>query len=104
MARTHHILTVLLLSSAPVAASPTAPPDSAVDKRLIDLRAELWEAGRAKAATQLGKFRALCDNDGYPLVGNVASKSDLYQPSELCSVVRKAEKQRGQGSQGGGRG
>lgn len=96
MARKHKFLTVLLLSSAPAAASPavthTPPADSAVAKPLLELRAQLLHAGRDKAQAEAGKFRPLCDKDGYPLVGNVASKGDMYQPSEFCSDVRKIEK------------
>ena len=95
MARKHKFLTVLLLSSAPVAASPSAhapPPDSAVAKPLLELRTQLLRAGRDKAQAESGKFRALCDKDGYPLVGNIANKGDMYQPSQFCSDVRKIEK------------
>lgn len=91
MARTHKVLTVLLLSAAPVAASPT-PPDSAVAKELIDLRASLFETGRVKAQINRQKFRALCDKEGYPLVGNVANKGEVYQPSRFCSELRAAKK------------
>jgi len=92
MARTHHVLTVLLLSAAPAVASPTPPPDDAVTKPLLDLRAQLRDAGHDKAIAQLARFRPLCDKDGYPLVGNIASKGGVYQPSQFCRDVRKAEK------------
>lgn len=96
MARKHKLLTVLLLSSAPAVASPSAPhappPDSAAAKPLLELRAQLLHAGRDKAQGDVGKFRALCDKDGYPLVGNIANKGDMYQPSQFCSDVRKTEK------------
>ncbi len=88
------ILTVFLLSSASALASPEArkpPPDDQAPKPLIELRGKLIQAGRAAARADLGRFRALCDQDGYPLVGNLANKSGVYQPSELCSDVRKAE-------------
>jgi hypothetical protein len=96
MARRHKFLTALLLSSAPAAASPAAPhappSDSAVAKPLLELRAQLLHAGRDKAQAEMSTFRALCDKDGYPLVGNIANKGDMYQPSQFCSDVRKAEK------------
>src|SRR4051812_159488 len=96
MARKHKILTVLLLSTAPAAASPAAPPppppDAVVDRQLLTLRADLLRAGRDKAKAEIARFRPLCDKDGYPLVGNIASKGDMYQPSELCRDVRKTEK------------
>ena len=95
MARTHQLLTVLLLSSSPAGASPAAPhtpPDDAhAAKALIDLRGELIKSGRDKAQDSVARFRALCDADGYPLVGNMVGKRGVYQPSEFCSDVRKRE-------------
>ena len=52
MSRKRNILTVLLLSAAPAAASPDAhapPPDAKVSKATLDLRLELIQAGRGKA-------------------------------------------------------
>jgi hypothetical protein len=99
MARTHNILTVLLLSAAPAAASPAAhgtppapPTDAAAGRPLLELRAQLLHTGRDKAQAEIARFRPLCDKDGYPLVGNVASKGDMYQPSTFCSDVRRTEK------------
>ena len=95
MAHKHQLLTVLLLSAAPAAASPSThapPPDSDVPRTLLDLRAELIRAGHDKAQADLARFRPLCDKDGYPLVGNLANKGDRYQPSAFCSDVRKHEK------------
>lgn len=95
MARTHQLLTVLLLSSSPAGASPTAPrtpPDDAhAPKALIELRGALIGAGRDRAQASAGRFRALCDADGYPLVGNMVGKRGVYQPSEFCGDVRKRE-------------
>ena len=95
MARTHRLLTVLLLSSSPAGACPPAshtPPDDAkVPRALLDLRAEMFKAGRDKAEADIARFRALCDKDGYPLVGNLAVKSN-FQPSDFCGEVRRREK------------
>jgi len=94
MARTHQLLTVLLLSSSPAGASPAAhtPPDDAhAPKPLIELRGQLISSGRDKAQTSVTRFRALCDADGYPLVGNMVGKRGVYQPSEFCGDVRKRE-------------
>ena len=95
MARTHQLLTVLLLSSSPAAASPAAPhtpPDDAhAPKALIELRGDLIGAGRDKAQASAGRFRALCDANGYPLVGNMVGKRGVYQPSEFCGDIRKRE-------------
>lgn len=95
MAIKRTVLTVLLLSATPAvaAASPrTPPPDKSVPRVLLDLRSELFQAGRDKAVARMSKFRPLCDKDGYPLVGNVAVKGELYQPSQFCAAVRKAGK------------
>jgi len=90
--RTHKLLTVLLLSSAPAGACPTPPPDSAAPAALLELRGDLIKAGHDKAQVDASRFRALCDKDGYPLVGNLVGKRGVYQPSEFCSDVRKQEK------------
>jgi hypothetical protein len=95
MARKHTILTALLLSSAPAMASPpprTPPPDEQASKQLLELRVQLARAGHDKAHAEIGRFRALCDQDGYPLVGNIANKTKVYQTSQFCADVRKAEK------------
>jgi hypothetical protein len=94
MTRSRHLLTVLLLSSAPAAASPghhVPPADADASPALRALRGDLLQAGRDKAQADVARFRALCDKDGYPLVGNIANKGDLYQPSQFCSDVRKRE-------------
>jgi hypothetical protein len=94
MARKHTILTALLLSSTPAMASPppTPPPDSQLSKAQLELRVKLLKAGHDKAHAEIGRFRALCDKDGYPLVGNIANKPNMYQPSQFCADVRKTEK------------
>jgi len=53
---------------------------------------DLIRTGRDKAQSDVSRFRPLCDKDGYPLVGNMANKSNVYQPSQFCSDVRKIEK------------
>jgi MFS transporter, PPP family, 3-phenylpropionic acid transporter len=68
------------------------PPDEKAPLALIKLRGELLSTGREKAQEKPGYFRPLCDRDGYPLVGNMASKGPVYQPSEFCADVRKAAK------------
>lgn len=102
MTRRHPIATVLLLTSAtvatlaatdPAAASPAPPPpDAQVKKELLDLRARMMRSPRAEARANASTFRALCDQWGYPLVGNLAAKSDAYQPSQLCADVRRSER------------
>ena len=93
--RTRQLLTVLLLASAPAGASPAAPhspPDDAhAPRALLDLRAEMMKAGRDHAQADVARFRALCDHDGYPLVGNLVEKPAMYQPSQFCADVRARE-------------
>ncbi len=71
-------------------ASRTPPPDDKAPAELVALRSKLYEAGRAGGRSQQARFRPLCDREGYPLVGNVANKTDLYQPSEFCADVRRS--------------
>jgi hypothetical protein len=91
MTNKHRILAFMLLS-VPAAASPgrQPPPDSAAPKELLELRAQLLKTKPEQARTEATRFRALCDADGYPLVGNIANKTGRYQPSELCADLRKA--------------
>jgi hypothetical protein len=94
MTHKRNVLTAILLSAAPAAASPAAhtpPSDAQVSPALRSLRGELLNAGRDKAKADLARFRPLCDKDGYPLVGNIANKGDMYQPSQFCSDLRKLE-------------
>jgi len=100
MARTHRLLTVLLLA-APAAASPSPaspppahrppPADAQVSPALRELRADVMKAGRDKAQADVARFRPLCDADGYPLVGNLVEKATMYQPSEFCRDLRQRE-------------
>lgn len=89
MARKHAIVAVVLLSAAPARAWPVPPPDHAVPPALLALRASLIEAGRERALAAVARYRPLCDADGYPLVGNLATKGDRYQPSAFCRDVRQ---------------
>ena len=57
-------------------------------RELLELRSELANTPPAQALERIDHFRPLCDADGYPLVGNVASKGVGLQPSELCAEVR----------------
>jgi hypothetical protein len=93
MTHKHRILAVILLAAPAAAAWPgrhEPPPDSAARPELLKLRGELLGTDREVARKDAGRFRALCDADGYPLVGNIANKAERYQPSELCADVRKA--------------
>ncbi|CAN5156299.1 hypothetical protein BH11MYX1_BH11MYX1_01810 [soil metagenome] len=86
---------VLLSSSAAFAGVPhePPPPDDQVNPKLLALRDKLFLADPREAmATVMARFRALCDRDGYPLVGNINTKgSQPHQPSEVCTAVREHE-------------
>ena len=87
------ILTVALLSaglSQTAAASPSVAPDDKQPAWRLELRASLYQAGETKARTEMPRFRALCDREGYPLVGNIASKNMRYEVADYCRDVRTA--------------
>jgi hypothetical protein len=88
MIRPRTLVPILLLASTPVLANNPPPPDDKAPEALIELRSQLFEAGREGALKQVPKFRALCDDQGYPLVGNATRKNDVYQPSQFCAAVR----------------
>lgn len=57
---------------------------------LNTLLGELLRTDKDIAMTTLSHFRPLCDDLGYPLVGNVQRKGigTNFQPSQLCAEVR----------------
>ena len=87
MLRPRTLVPILLLASTPAFAGKPPPSDENAPKELIELRSELFEAGE-KSLKQIPKFRALCDAEGYPLVGNAVRKNDVFQPSSFCAAVR----------------
>jgi len=101
MSARHRLAALILLSStasaSPASASPGAHPppgDGEVKPALLKLRSELRGMTRDTAVKVLPRFRALCDADGYPLVGNIATKGedDRMQPSEACRLLREPPK------------
>lgn len=84
-----------LATASQAAANPNRPPEPPPDDKakpaLLELRAQLMSAMRETVLQRMKVFRPLCDADGYPLVGNVATKGPMMQPSELCQEVRFAE-------------
>ena len=95
----HRIATLILLSSTVASASPEArrpPPDEKVKPALLQMRTELRAMTHENAVKALPRFRALCDADGYPLVGNIATKGedDRIQPSEACRLLHAQPKAR----------
>jgi len=86
----HRIATIMLLSSTAASASPHTPPsDDKAKPALIKLRTELFEMSPDDAVKALPRFKALCDADGYPLVGNVLHKGQdqQMQPSRACKLL-----------------
>jgi hypothetical protein len=90
---------VLLFSTAPLVTGCITDDDMKGETQaqqepldevaLIELRDELVETPATEALERFDHFRALCDRDGYPLVGNVATKSIGMQPSQCCAEARK---------------
>ena len=76
----------------PRAPAPTTPPavkpDREQPEEILHLRSELYRADRGELAAHHARFRALCDEHGYPVVGNVASKSMRHDVSGFCEDVR----------------
>lgn len=78
---------------APVIASSvaTAPAAPLTPGQLEDLAVELRGADPKTVAVQLAHFRPLCDAQGYPLVGNLMTKSIDDTPGPItayCADVR----------------
>jgi hypothetical protein len=93
----HRLATLILLSSTVASASPDVhrpPPDAEVKPALLQLRTELRAMTHENAVKALPRFRALCDADGYPLVGNIATKGEdeRIQPSQACRLLREQSK------------
>ncbi len=88
------LVSILLFSAAPLLPACVTEPDAGAQAptALLDLRQELGDTPPAEAlSTKLVHFAPLCDADGYPLVGNVASKGLGLQPSEYCAEAKKLE-------------
>jgi hypothetical protein len=85
------IIGIVLLSAGlatQAVGSPTIAPDAKQPKARLELRSSLYQAGEVKAKADIGRFRALCDSQGYPLVGNVANKGMRYDVASFCADVR----------------
>jgi hypothetical protein len=83
------VVSTPLLSTMPAHTPPPVAEDDQQPPWRLGLRNDLYQTGPA-AAGQLDRFRALCDADGYPLVGNVANKGMRYEVADLCTDVRTA--------------
>jgi hypothetical protein len=76
---------------APPPAPPTPPailPDEQQPHAQLELRANLYRTDELTLNVAHARFRALCDENGYPVVGNVASKSMRHDVSSYCEDVR----------------
>jgi len=87
----------LVSSPAPTPAAKPAPapatppkvkPDNEQPESMLRLRSELYRADELTLSASHAKFRALCDDNGYPVVGNVASKSMRHDVTSNCEDVR----------------
>ncbi len=83
---------LLLVASDAQAAPAPPPPDTKVDPRLLALREDLTSKSRDAVLADVKTFRPLCDAAGYPLVGNLATKGVMFQPSAFCAHVRSSER------------
>lgn len=101
-----HTGTVVFAVPLPPSAQAPAPPDPPpvsdanqepspaaaevpIDQARLRLRGELESVTLEQAVARLSHFRPLCDDKGFPLVGNVIRKAPIEtQPSELCGVIR----------------
>jgi hypothetical protein len=86
------VATVQLVSSPAPAPAPATPPvikrDEEQSEAILRLRSELYRSDDLTLNVAHAKFRALCDENGYPVVGNVASKSMKHDVTSYCEDVR----------------
>lgn len=78
---------------AAIAPQPTPTPEvkseapaAACDTHVLE--AELAGKRLAEAVAQADHFRCLCDDKGYPLVGNINGKA-LTTPSAFCAALKE---------------
>ncbi len=75
-------------SVATVSVAPAANGDG-VTEPLEWLRRELANSTKEAAFARLPHFRPLCDDKGFPVVGNVIRKSPTYTVSAFCEDLRR---------------
>jgi hypothetical protein len=74
-------------SEAQLAGGQVEPaPQPACDAEALN--AELSYTSLADAVADRARFRCLCDDEGYPLVGNINGKG-VVTASELCGALRE---------------
>lgn len=76
------------VAAVPLATPPAVAPDAQQPRERLELRAALYGADDLTLNVEHDRFRALCDEHGYPVVGNVASKSMRHDVSSYCEDVR----------------
>ena len=68
-------------------------PQQQVDTRTLDaLNQELSNVQLQEAMVQRLHFAPLCDENGYPLVGNIVSKTTGATASGVCAELRRQPK------------
>ncbi len=75
-------------ASAPPTTTPDAGPPPASGCDLTALNTELSYTGLDDAVTQRAHFRCLCDDKGYPLVGNLNGKV-ITTASQFCGTLKE---------------
>ena len=96
--KTYTILAVALTATACGVAVETSEPDSSkeqlsggqVECDAQALNAELSGTLLDAAVANRAHFRCLCDDEGYPLVGNINGKA-VTTASEFCGALREKD-------------
>ena len=74
---------------APTVASGAPKPEPTPSAAApVPLEQQLAMTMPDEARAHPERFRALCDKDGYPLVGNLNQKSPGLEPSQFCAEIR----------------
>lgn len=92
--KTYTILAVALTATACGGATEPSDPGSSegqlsggqCDTKAVN--AELERTSLDDAVANRAHFRCLCDDEGYPLVGNLNSKATITTASEFCEELR----------------
>lgn len=85
-----YLIPTLLLTSTTSTAAPV--PDEIAAPELLELRDQLLSSSRDRALEDMSYYLPLCDDEGFPLVGNVLPKDADLQPSWFCDEVRAQER------------
>lgn len=80
---------VLSTACGPQAPDEATPGQPGPDHARLDALAHELKSMSLDQAMASTRFRPLCDQNGFPLVGNVVSKVDLTDVSAYRAEVRK---------------